>query len=148
MNPLAQVLDKAQDATTLQIAGAMGFGLLVGWYVYYINRYRRGDIQWSDLVTLIGIIGGTSHPVFIPPGHRSVRGVRHRPGCGLLLLFHCPADYGAHLQKTSALTGSWMGGASFPIRKNTCLKSRRTSAAWAWLPAATKPTCRPRCRRA
>lgn len=26
--------------------------------VYYINRYRKADVQLSDLVTLIGIIGG------------------------------------------------------------------------------------------
>ena len=38
--------------------GAFGFGLLIGWYVYYINRYRKGDVQFSDLTTLIGVIGG------------------------------------------------------------------------------------------
>ncbi|RMH00402.1 MAG: hypothetical protein D6706_04210 [Chloroflexi bacterium] len=26
--------------------------------MYYINRYRKGDVQFSDLVTLIGILGG------------------------------------------------------------------------------------------
>ena len=40
--------------------GAAGFGCIIGWYVYYINRYRKGDVQMSDLVTLIGIIGGGS----------------------------------------------------------------------------------------
>ena len=45
-------------ASTLQLLGAGGFGILIGWYVYYINRYRKADVQLSDLVTLIGIIGG------------------------------------------------------------------------------------------
>jgi hypothetical protein len=46
------------NASTLQIIGALCFGLIVGWYVYYINRYRTGKVQFSDLVTVIGIIGG------------------------------------------------------------------------------------------
>jgi hypothetical protein len=40
--------------------GAGGFGFLIGWYVYYINRHRKGDVQMSDLVTLIGVVGGGS----------------------------------------------------------------------------------------
>ena len=47
-----------EEASTLQLLGAAGFGALIGWYVYYINRYRKGDVQFSDLVTLIGILGG------------------------------------------------------------------------------------------
>lgn len=63
-------MEAAQNvpATGLQIAGAFCFGLLVGWYVYYINRYRKGDVQWSDLVTLIGIIGGTAILALFPQG--------------------------------------------------------------------------------
>jgi hypothetical protein len=45
---------------TLQTIGALAFGLIIGWYVYYINRYRKGDVQLSDIVTLIGILGGTT----------------------------------------------------------------------------------------
>lgn len=45
-------------ATPMQLAGACGFGMLIGWYVYYINRYRKGDVQFSDLSTVIGILGG------------------------------------------------------------------------------------------
>lgn len=40
--------------------GALAFGLLIGWYVYYINRYRKADVQLSDIVTLIGILGGAA----------------------------------------------------------------------------------------
>ena len=45
-------------ATPIQLLGAGGFGMLIGWYVYYINRYRKGDVQFSDLSTVIGILGG------------------------------------------------------------------------------------------
>lgn len=46
--------------SSIQLLGAGGFGCIIGWYVYYINRYRKGDVQLSDLVTVIGIIGGGS----------------------------------------------------------------------------------------
>ena len=46
------------DATTVQLAGALCFGILIGWYVYFINRYRKADVQLSDLGALIGVIGG------------------------------------------------------------------------------------------
>lgn len=55
-----------QTATNLQIAGAGCFGALIGWYVYYINRHRRDDVQMSDLVTLIGVIGGTAVLALFP----------------------------------------------------------------------------------
>lgn len=44
----------------IQLLGAGGFGCLIGWYIYYINRYRTDDVQLSDLVTLIGAIGGSA----------------------------------------------------------------------------------------
>jgi len=44
----------------LQLLGAGGFGCIIGWYVYYINRYRKDDVQMSDVVTLIGAIGGSA----------------------------------------------------------------------------------------
>jgi hypothetical protein len=53
-------MDTSQPATTIQMLGAGGFGALIGWYVYYINRYRKGDVQMSDLVALIGAIGGSA----------------------------------------------------------------------------------------
>lgn len=45
-------------ATSMQMLGAGGFGALIGWYVYYINRYRKAEVELNDLVTLIGILGG------------------------------------------------------------------------------------------
>src|SRR5687767_8929099 len=48
-----------QDAaSTLQLVGAGCFGALIGWYVYFINRYRTSDVQIGDLVTIMGVIGG------------------------------------------------------------------------------------------
>jgi hypothetical protein len=43
---------------TVQLVGAAALGVIIGWYVYYVNRYRKGEVQFSDLTTLIGIIGG------------------------------------------------------------------------------------------
>jgi len=48
------------EPTLLQLAGAFCFGALLGWYIYYINRYRKDDIKLGDLVTLIGAIGGAA----------------------------------------------------------------------------------------
>jgi len=43
-----------------KIAGALAFGLVLGWNVYFVNRYRRGDISFGDLATLLGVIGGAA----------------------------------------------------------------------------------------
>lgn len=51
-------MSRSETSTLLQLLGAGGFGALIGWLVYYTNRYRRGEVQFSDLVTLVGVIGG------------------------------------------------------------------------------------------
>ncbi|HEU4432972.1 MAG TPA: hypothetical protein VFR51_06215 [Pyrinomonadaceae bacterium] len=56
----------AEIATMLQKIGAGAFGAVVGWYVYYINRYRKDDVQLSDIVTLIGAIGGAAVLALFP----------------------------------------------------------------------------------
>jgi hypothetical protein len=48
----------AAAASTLQLWGAFCFGALIGWYLYFINRYRTADVQLGDLATVLGIIGG------------------------------------------------------------------------------------------
>jgi hypothetical protein len=53
---------------TLQLLGAGGFGAIVGWFIYYVNRYRRGDVQFSDLTTLVGAIGGAAILALFPVG--------------------------------------------------------------------------------
>ena len=54
--------------TALQLWGAGGFGAIIGWYVYYINRYRREDIRLTDVVTLVGILGGGTILALFPAG--------------------------------------------------------------------------------
>src|SRR3989442_1571939 len=38
---LKRGLAMENQASLIQLLGAGGFGLLIGWYVYMINRYRR-----------------------------------------------------------------------------------------------------------
>jgi hypothetical protein len=38
--------------------GAFAFGTVLGWFLYFTNRYRKGETQLSDIATLIGVIGG------------------------------------------------------------------------------------------
>jgi hypothetical protein len=52
----------------LQLIGAAAFGAIVGWYVYYINRYRTGGVEFTDLVTLVGVLGGASVLALFPSG--------------------------------------------------------------------------------
>ena len=51
-------MEKTVAASILQLFGAGCFGALIGWYVYYVNRYRKGDVQLGDLTTMIGVLGG------------------------------------------------------------------------------------------
>lgn len=53
-------------ASTIQKIGAGAFGAVVGWYVYYINRWRKDDVQLSDIVTLVGAIGGAAVLALFP----------------------------------------------------------------------------------
>ena len=46
------------DASFLQLLGAGGFGAVIGWYLYFLNRYRAGAVALEDLVTVVGAIGG------------------------------------------------------------------------------------------
>lgn len=57
-----------EPASQLQIFGAIGFGTIIGWLVYYINRYRKSDVQFSDLATVIGILGGGAILALFPAG--------------------------------------------------------------------------------
>jgi hypothetical protein len=54
------ILQTVVRPSEIQMIGAGCFGAIIGWYVYYINRYRKGDVQISDLVTVIGVIGGAA----------------------------------------------------------------------------------------
>jgi hypothetical protein len=38
--------------------GAFGFGLVIGWFLYFVNRYRKDDVTFGDLTTVIAAVGG------------------------------------------------------------------------------------------
>jgi hypothetical protein len=59
-------MSESESASLLQLLGAGGFGAVVGWFVYYINRYRKGAVNLSDLVALIGAIGGAAILALFP----------------------------------------------------------------------------------
>lgn len=59
-------LPAIEAAKTIQLIGAGAFGAVVGWYVYYINRWRKDDVQLSDIVTLLGAIGGAAVLALFP----------------------------------------------------------------------------------
>lgn len=52
------MLAARHDAAGLELAGAAGFGAVIGWYLYYLNRYRQDEIKAQDLVTVIAALGG------------------------------------------------------------------------------------------
>jgi hypothetical protein len=47
-----------ESASLLQLLGAGGFGAVVGWFLYYVNRYRSGDLRLGDVVTVVSALGG------------------------------------------------------------------------------------------
>ncbi len=51
-------MSENQAASLLQLFGAGSFGCLIGWFIYFLNRYRKSEIKLGDLVTVIGAIGG------------------------------------------------------------------------------------------
>jgi serralysin len=51
---------------TIEAWGAFAFGLIIGWFVYFINRYRKGDVSLTDITALIGAIGGGAVTALFP----------------------------------------------------------------------------------
>jgi hypothetical protein len=48
--------------------GALAFGTVIGWFLYLINRYRRGDVQLGDITTVVAAIGGAAVTRLFDPG--------------------------------------------------------------------------------
>jgi len=44
----------------MEMWGAFAFGTVLGWFLYFTNRYRKADTQLSDVATLIGVVGGSA----------------------------------------------------------------------------------------
>ena len=59
-------LNGSEPATLIQILGAVGFGALIGWYVYHINRHRKTDVKLEDLVTLMAVLGSGAVVAIFP----------------------------------------------------------------------------------
>ncbi len=55
-------------ATTLQLIGAGCFGLILGWYLYFINRYRSGPVDFGDITSMLTAIGGAGVLALFPSG--------------------------------------------------------------------------------
>src|SRR5437773_2554434 len=51
-------MSQSSAASLLQLLGAGGFGVVIGWYLYFVNRYRKAEVKLDDLVTLVGVLGG------------------------------------------------------------------------------------------
>jgi hypothetical protein len=48
--------------------GAFSFGVVVGWFTYFVNRHRSEDVSLADVATLIGALGGASILTLFPQG--------------------------------------------------------------------------------
>jgi hypothetical protein len=69
---------------TLPQGGALGFGLVLGWFLYFVNRYRRTDASFADLTTIIGAVGGGAITALFGPGASDLFGAY---GVGLAIGF-------------------------------------------------------------
>jgi hypothetical protein len=47
--------------------GAFGFGLVIGWFTYFVNRYRT-EVALADVATVIGALGGAAVLALFPAG--------------------------------------------------------------------------------
>ena len=89
----------AVHTSGLMRLGAIGFGAVIGWNVYYINRYRKGDVQLSDLVTLVSVLGGAAILRLFPAGSELVQrfaaGEDQGNQDGVSPSFRTPCGFGA-----------------------------------------------------
>lgn len=53
-------------ASLFQRLGAGGFGVLIGWNLYFINRYRSDKVSLADLGSLVAALGGTAVLALFP----------------------------------------------------------------------------------
>ena len=43
---------------TLPQWGALAFGLVIGWFTYFVNRHRSDAVSIADVASVIGALGG------------------------------------------------------------------------------------------
>ena len=58
--------DTSSSASAIQIFGAGCFGAVIGWFLYFINRYRTGEANFGDITTIIAIVGGAGVLALFP----------------------------------------------------------------------------------
>src|SRR5690348_8602907 len=47
--------------------GAFAFGAVIGWFTYFVNRYRA-QVTLADVATVIGALGGAAVLALFPAG--------------------------------------------------------------------------------
>ena len=55
---------------TMELWGAAAFGVVLGWNLYFVNRYRTDRVRLVDLGALVGVIGGGAVLALFPAGSR------------------------------------------------------------------------------
>jgi hypothetical protein len=53
-------------ASAIQLWGAGCFGAVIGWFLYFINRYRTGETNFGDITTIIGVVAGVGVMALFP----------------------------------------------------------------------------------
>ena len=56
------------SASMLQLIGAACFGAILGWYLYYVNRYRSGPVDFGDITSVLTTVGGAAVLALFPSG--------------------------------------------------------------------------------
>lgn len=51
-----------------EMLGAGAFGFVLGWNLYFVNRYRTDQIGLTDLSSLVGVLGGAAVLALFPAG--------------------------------------------------------------------------------
>lgn len=52
----------------LELLGAGAFGAVLGWNLYFVNRYRTDRMGVNDLASLVGVVGGGAVLALFPAG--------------------------------------------------------------------------------
>jgi hypothetical protein len=58
MHEEGQPMTGEDVSRVIQLIGAGAFGLIIGWRVYFTDRYRTGAVDFQDIAQVISIVGG------------------------------------------------------------------------------------------